>query len=523
MARRRRSGKGRSECLASCYGAGLTAFYAQRDETLEQVAPLLDALGFPKNVRNSLYETFAKLDRSHDGLISFDEFCDFFDLEETKFAHRSFLVLDEGLSGTLNFPSFIICAWNYCTYDKRGLAAFAFRLYDEDGHGKIPEEKIMDIVMEIYDISSENSSMADYGIDLRKNTPEYILQKTKNIVKEAVGADSAMDVNEFVSFSSKNPMVLKNAYIIQVRLQVEIISVEFWKEMTRKRRLAEHILNRRVNFLEINEVISALQHFNILFSIADTHGMERKRKTQRRLKKEKLKLKYKRKLEKQKQARQYLERSDSALTIQRAERGRQARRKVKQKMLKRTNSAKKIQALARGRQTRKSSPLNRKRLEKQMKLDLNGLRTTNDKISSRRSKRSSRTPTHRSSLNYTSSRRTSRASEGSVSQRSSRGSSRSKEKSYVVKLTNTNALSARSNHSSRTTSRGNSARSLSGRRSARSNRSKVGIGCEHTQTSSVQSTLQRIDSVSLLNQNSPSPFKDEVPRALRTDKYVYQS
>ena len=87
-----------------------------------QVAPLLDALGFPQNVRNCLYETFAKLDRSHDGLISFDEFCDFFDLEETKFAHRSFLVLDEGLSGTLNFPMFVICAWNYCTYDKRGLA-----------------------------------------------------------------------------------------------------------------------------------------------------------------------------------------------------------------------------------------------------------------------------------------------------------------------------------------------------------------------------------------------------------------
>ena len=228
-------------------------------------------------------------------MISFDEFCDFFDLEETKFAHRSFLVLDEGLSGTLNFPMFVICAWNYCTYDKRGLAAFAFRLYDEDGHGKIPEEKIMDLVMEIYDISSESSSMADYGIDLRKNTPAYILRKTKNVVKEAVGDDSAMDVNEFISFSSKNPMILKNAYIIQVRLQLEIISVDFWKEMTRKRRLAEYILNRRVNFLEINEVIDALRHFNILVSITDTHGIERKRKTQRRLKKEKLKLKYKRK------------------------------------------------------------------------------------------------------------------------------------------------------------------------------------------------------------------------------------
>ena len=81
--------------------------------------------------------------------------------------------------------------------------------------------------------------------------------------------------------------------------------------MTRKRRLAEYILNRRVNFLEINEVIGALRHFNILVSITDTQGIERKRKAQRRLKKEKLKLKYKQKLEKQKQAEQYLERSDS--------------------------------------------------------------------------------------------------------------------------------------------------------------------------------------------------------------------
>ena len=47
--------------------------------------------------------------------------------------------------------------------------------------------------------------MADYGIDLRKNTPEYILQKTKNVVKEAVGADQPWMSMEFISFSSKNP------------------------------------------------------------------------------------------------------------------------------------------------------------------------------------------------------------------------------------------------------------------------------------------------------------------------------
>ena len=160
-------------------------------------------------------------------------------------------------------------------YDKRGLAAFAFRLYDEDGHGKIPEEKIMDLVMR-YTISVAKARLWLTTVSICGRTLQRTYRKTKNVVKEAVGDDSAMDVNEFISFSSKNPMILKNAYIIQVRLQLEIISVDFWKEMTRKRRLAEYILNRRVNFLEINEVISALRHFNILVSIADTHGIERK-------------------------------------------------------------------------------------------------------------------------------------------------------------------------------------------------------------------------------------------------------
>ena len=207
--------------LSCCHSQIEAAYYGRRDTILERVAPLFDALGFPAEVRGQVYNIYTKLDSSHDGVISFDEFCNYFDLEETKFAHRSFLVLDQGVSGTLDFPSFILCAWNYCTYDKRGLAAFAFRLYDEDGNGAIPQEKMMDLIGEIYDIGGDQASIADYGIDLRKNSPEYTMKKAKNIIRQAVGDDGVMDINEFISFSSKNPMILKNAYIIQIRLQIE--------------------------------------------------------------------------------------------------------------------------------------------------------------------------------------------------------------------------------------------------------------------------------------------------------------
>ena len=90
--------------FSCCYSDLEANYYEQRNQVLTRVDPLFEALGFPIESRGQMYDVFLKLDSSHDGLISFDEFCDYFDLEETKFAHRSFLVLDQGISGVLDFP-----------------------------------------------------------------------------------------------------------------------------------------------------------------------------------------------------------------------------------------------------------------------------------------------------------------------------------------------------------------------------------------------------------------------------------
>jgi Ca2+-binding EF-hand superfamily protein len=505
-----------------------------RDENLRRAEPLLRALMFPDNVWAKLWAIFITLDESGDDLISFSEFCEFFSLEKTNFAERSFLILDGGCAGALDFLSFILCAWNYCTYDKRGLAAFAFKLYDVEGHGKIAEDTMLKLVTDIYDISQDSASLADFGIDLRKNSNEYTVAKARRAIKEAVGLDGFMDVNEFITFSNKNPMILRSAYVIQLRLQIEILGVAFWKGMTRKRREAEFVANVRVNFLNIENLMSALRNANVLQPRRrSSRGNKRLSKLKNKQHKDvarnatlsardkkALKEKYKLQLRLNREASNMLERSDSANVIQRVERGRQARKKLKRNKLQRHDSAKRIQAVQRGRSTRKRLPLEQKKIEKelrkQLKLNIDVAKNYRKGDNRNNSKRSShsgrsnhrRTPdSKRSSARSIDTRNIFSVANGSQ-QLSSRSSGRS---------------SSRSGTRSHPSSPFGSARSNSSRGSARDAGMRRDGGRSRRATYKVESRIMtRIDSVSTLI-TPPAGVNgfDEVPAHLRTDQYVY--
>jgi hypothetical protein len=202
--------------------------------------------------------------------------------------------------------------------------------------------------------------------------------------------------------------------------------------------------------------------------------------------------------------------------------------------LKRSNSAKKIQALTRGRQTRKSSPLDRKRLEKNVKLNLNNLNNNNNNNNNSRSHRNSNSYRSNNSSNQSnrlSSRRSNRSHRSNASKNDSEGHKYVINSNRSVTTPNSGRNSGRSS-GRRSTMNSNSARSqmsgrlsgrLSGRNSARGNNSARGEGGPLRSKSQMQSRLQRIDSVSLLNKNSnllEKQIKYEVPDHLRTDGYV---
>ena len=45
--------------------------------------------------------------------------------------------MDENGSGQIDFCEFVVCVWNYCSYDLPGLVKFAFGMFDLDGSGVI--------------------------------------------------------------------------------------------------------------------------------------------------------------------------------------------------------------------------------------------------------------------------------------------------------------------------------------------------------------------------------------------------
>ena len=104
---------------------------------MENCQPLFEALDFTDKESKLLWKTFEKLDKDTGGSVDFAEFAEFFHLGKSKFTERCFLMLDTGATGEINFPQFVLCCWNYCTYDRKGLTTFAFRLYDIRNKGEI--------------------------------------------------------------------------------------------------------------------------------------------------------------------------------------------------------------------------------------------------------------------------------------------------------------------------------------------------------------------------------------------------
>merc|ERR1719197_980352 len=114
----------------------------------------LDKLGMNNNHCYAFYQVFEKIDRDLNGDIDFSEFSEFFELEETPFCRRAFLVMDvdkrSGGANNLDFGEFLAGVYNYCSMSSQQLQKFAFDLYDADGSGEIGMEEVQLLVKMIY-------------------------------------------------------------------------------------------------------------------------------------------------------------------------------------------------------------------------------------------------------------------------------------------------------------------------------------------------------------------------------------
>ena len=221
---------------------------------------LFKCLGFTEEAGKEMVRVFYRLDADGGRTVDFDEFAKFFDVDNTPFSKKCFMLMDTQKTGEINFAQFVVACWNYCTYDKNGLTGFSFKLYDTSGIGQIPIDEVFRLVDDVYDLDKGMKGF-DYSgtVNVVKNSPEYVLKQAKRQIAKACGADKQMNILEFLMFCKTHPSLLKSAFGIQTRLQKAVVSVQFWQVMTTKRRKLEKINGvQGVNFLEYHEVMQWL-------------------------------------------------------------------------------------------------------------------------------------------------------------------------------------------------------------------------------------------------------------------------
>lgn len=171
----------------------------------EDAAVLAKETTFSLNEVEALYELFKKISYSifKDGLIHKEEFqLALFRNSNRKnlFADRIFDLFDLKRNGVIEFEEFVrslhIFHPDTPTAEK---IAFAFRLYDLRGTGSIEREELKEMVLAI--LNESDLLLSDDAV-------EQIVDQT---FKQAdLNSDGKIDPEEWKSFASKYPALLKN-------------------------------------------------------------------------------------------------------------------------------------------------------------------------------------------------------------------------------------------------------------------------------------------------------------------------
>ena len=89
------------------------------------------------------------IDKDENDFIDRDEFYYWLILPRTEFTDRVFTILDTSRTGEINFKEFVMCVYNYCSFDYRSLTKFAFSLLDIEENKILEKSDIRRLVIDI--------------------------------------------------------------------------------------------------------------------------------------------------------------------------------------------------------------------------------------------------------------------------------------------------------------------------------------------------------------------------------------
>ena len=221
-----------------------------RTMCMAENAQLLRSLNLKRKEGDQLFEVFNELDADKSHSVSFGEFCRFFRVDKTKFALRCFSLLDHKGQGEIHFKEFLLCCWNFCSYNRNGLIAFAFMLYDRDQNGYLDLDEMESVLHEVYDLQNSNKQGQDMG-EVRESTDVRLQRVRQGIRRHMTGGK--MELPEFSDYMKKHELALFPAFKLQHSLRTNIVGSAFWKKLERRRKLLHSIRDNLGNIHTIND------------------------------------------------------------------------------------------------------------------------------------------------------------------------------------------------------------------------------------------------------------------------------
>lgn len=184
----------------------------------QQVLKIGKYLGMtPKNI-NSFYSRFCKIDENHTQNISMLEFQAVHkDLPEW-ISPMIYHSADTQRDGLLNFQSFLIGLWNFCTADTKIIAALTFGVFDKDRSGGLTRKEMDDFIESLW--SERDRYRFDDAfkrVKRRANSNHGNYHEGKAIL-----------LVEFIDMVENSPELLISVVDAQGRFQSYIMRAEEW-------------------------------------------------------------------------------------------------------------------------------------------------------------------------------------------------------------------------------------------------------------------------------------------------------
>ena len=219
-----------------------TPVYQPRDKHWEIT---FAALGLTRQIIESLWAVFYRINKSKCGELSILEFLNHFNFDRSLYVEKCFEYFDVTGGESIDFLEFVVSVWNICTLKIDTFTNFTFDLYDLHSKGELSLPDIECMVHELYGTNLPDGS-----------TGRVILE---DLSKFAEVRGGALNLTSYTIYAANHSLLLLPAFRIQRRIQSKVLGLQYWQNIEKSR--AEEKKNTRQVVFDARQAHLLLREF----------------------------------------------------------------------------------------------------------------------------------------------------------------------------------------------------------------------------------------------------------------------